>query len=594
MKEKIKELLELLTHTEKKKAVWLFVMMFIGALLEIFSLGILPAFIAIVSNPDLVMQRPWLKQTFDTLAISNQKDLIRAGAIFIILVFIAKNAFAAYLVHQRINYTASIQYRLSSSLLRLYYNAPYTFHLNRNTTDLFSKVSDEVRLIVNSVLLPLISLCMDLLFTVATLVLLLAYEPLISCVSFLIFGVAGLVYWFSVRKKALQYGSQLSFIRTEMFKRIYEGFGGLKDARILNREQHFIKQTIQSFDNTIKASTHQQIVSLLSRPFIETLAILGMLSIVLVVVAQGRPMSGVLTVLALFAIAAVRLLPSVNQIIAGYTGLRSFLYTITPVYNDIKLLEKEEQLLTEHPKEAIPFEHNIVLNEVSYRYPNTEQYAVSALSLTIPKGNAIGFVGTSGSGKTTLVDMILGLLKPVSGTINVDDKNVFDDIRAWQQHIGYIPQQIFLSDNSIRRNIAFGIEDSQIDEEKIHAAINAAQLETLIQQLPEGLDTEIGERGVRISGGQRQRIGIARALYHNPQVLIMDEATSALDNVTEKYVIEAIERLKGNRTIITIAHRLSTVKNCDTLYLMKQGKIIAHGTYNELLQHSEDFKDMHV
>jgi ABC-type multidrug transport system fused ATPase/permease subunit len=594
MKEQIRQLFELLTSAEKKKAVWIFILMFTGALMEIISLGILPGFIAIVSGPELIDKHEWLKRIFSALSVNTQQDLIIAGSICVILVFVIKNIFAALLIHQRINYTAAIQYRLSSTLLKLYYNAPYTFHLNRNSTDLFSKVSDEIRLIVNNILLPLISLCMDIMFTLATLLLLLAYEPMISCISFLIFGLAGVAYWFAVRKKALLYGSRLSFIRSEMFKRIYEGFGGLKDARVLNREHHFIKQTTESFDDTIKASTHQQIVSLLSRPFIETLAILGMLSIVVVVVIQGRPMSEVLVVLALFAIAAVRLLPTVNQILAGYSGLRSFLYTITPVYNDIRLLEKEELLLSEHPAEAMPFEREITLDNVSYQYPGTDQYAVQSLTLILPKGHAIGFVGTSGSGKTTLVDMMLGLLKPVSGTIAVDGKNIMADIRAWQQHIGYIPQQIFLSDNTIRRNIAFGIDDAQIDDRKLDAAIKAAQLESLISQLPEGIDTEIGERGVRISGGQRQRIGIARALYHNPQVLVMDEATSALDNVTEKYVIEAIERLKGNRTIITIAHRLSTVKNCDKLYLMKNGKIIAGGTYDELLTESDEFKEMHT
>ena len=220
--------------------------------------------------------------------------------------------------------------------------------------------------------------------------------------------------------------------------------------------------------------------------------------------------------------------------------------------------------------------------------------AINGITINIKRGEAIGFVGSSGAGKTTLVDVLLGLLIPQLGSIYVDGIDIFEDIRAWQKNIGYIPQSIFLADNTIKRNIAFGINDEEIDDKKLLAAIKAAQLETLIQDLPLGLETEIGERGVRLSGGQRQRIGIARALYHNPQILIMDEATSALDNITERYVVEAIERLKGDRTIITIAHRLSTVKKCDCLYVMKEGKIISSGKYDELLKDSLEFRKMNV
>lgn len=587
----IKKIVTLLTAAEKREAIVLFILMVVASILEIFSLGILPAFIAVVSAPEIIEQHAWIKHLFETFGIETQKQLIVFGSTGIIILFVVKNIFAAYLIQKRIKYTAGIHFRLSSTLLTLYYNAPYTFHLNRNTTDLFSKVSDEVRLIVNNVMLPFITLCMDGLFTVSTLVLLLIYEPVISITSFIIFSVAGVVYWFAVRKKAVEYGSQLSQIRSQMYKNIYEGFGGLKDARVLNREKYFINHTINSFNKTIKASTHQQIISLFSRPFIETLAILGMLCIVMILVFQGRPMASVLAVLALFAIAAIRLLPTINQLITGYTGIKSFIFGVDAVYDDFVNLQKEEQLLHDRHIEPLSFENSIEIRNVKYRYPGVEEYAVNDISINVRKGEAIALVGSSGAGKTTLVDMLLGLLRPDHGAIIVDGKNIFEDIRAWQQNIGYIPQQIFLADQTIKKNIAFGIVDDQIDETKLWNAIRAAQLETLINELPQKLETEIGERGVRLSGGQRQRIGIARALYHNPQVLIMDEATSALDNVTERYVVEAIDRLKGDRTIITIAHRLSTVKNCDTIYFLKHAKIVTSGTYETLLESSSEFKD---
>ena len=590
----LKKIFELLNTKEKRSAYFLLGLMIFGSVLEIVSLGLLPGFIAIVSTPGIIEKYIWVKNALTNLQITSQKELILYGSIIIIIVFVAKNLFAAYLINKRVNYVSGIQLRLSSELLRLYYNAPFTFHLNRNTTNLLNMLSDEVRLLVTNVLLPCLGLIMDILFTVSTLLLLIMVEPMISISAFVIFGLAGIGYWYAVRKKSLKYGSQLSHMRSELNKRIIEGFGGLKDARVLNRESFFMNKTKESFQKTTEASMHQQIVGQMSRPVIETIAILGMLSIVIIVVLQGRPMASVLSVLALFAIAAMRLLPTVNNIIAGYAGIRTFIHTVGPVYADFKSLGKEENILENENETLLPFNHVISINDIEYTYPNTEQPSVKDISLQIKKGEAIGFVGSSGAGKTTLVDILLGLLKPQNGKIEVDGIDVFNDIRAWQKNIGYIPQSIFLADNTIKRNIAFGIEDDEIEDTKLWDAIKAAQLDTLIGELPAGLETEIGERGVRLSGGQRQRMGIARALYHNPQILIMDEATSALDNITEKYVVEAIERLKGDRTIITIAHRLTTVKNCDCLYLMKDGKIIAKGSYDELLNSSEEFRKMNM
>ncbi len=594
MANSISKLVEMLNQGEKRSALLLLLFMLGGALLEVISLGMIPAFIAIVADFSIIERFSILQNITRIFQINNQQDLIWKGSISLIFIFIIKNIYITILLLKRSEFSAKVQYRLSSSLLNLYYNAPYTFHLNRNSSDLFSKVSDEVKIIVMGILLPALGLIMDIIFAISTILILLVYEPGISLVSLLIFLVTGILYWFMVRKKTLAFGSQLTDIRSEMYKRIYEGFGGLKDAKILNREKYFLEATKKSFTKTINATKFQQNVSAVSRPFIETIAVIGMLVIVLVLLYQNRPLHEVLSVLALFAIASIRLLPAINQIMVGFSGIRSFLYTINPVYNDIKELEHESLNLKYHPVNKIPFENAFELKNLTYTYPNNDKPAIYNLSLSIEKGTAIAIVGKSGSGKTTLVDIILGLLHPEKGEIKVDNRNIKDDIRSWQQQIGYIPQQIFLSDSSIKQNIAFGIEENKIDLVKLNRAIAASQLETLMEELPDGVETLIGERGVRLSGGQRQRIGIARALYHDPQILIMDEATSALDNITERYIIEAIDRLKGGRTIITIAHRLSTVKNCDTLYLMKEGVITHSGSYDDLLKHSNEFKEMNI
>ncbi len=594
MKEAISKIFCLLTGNEKRFALVLLLYMIIGSVLEIFSLGILPGFIAIVSDPNLIRKYKIGNELISIVKINSQQQLIVYGSAIIFLVFVIKNIFITFLIKTRINYIADIQMRLSTKLLSLYYHTDYTFHLNRNSSDLFSKVTDEVRIITNNILLPFITILMDVLFSASTLALLLIFEPTISIITFIIFSCSGLIFLAVTKKNTRKYGEQLTFIRSEMYKRVNEGFGGLKDAKVLNRTSYFKQQIIEAFSEVINATKFQQIISLLTRPFIETIAILGMLSITVIIILQGRPMNEVISVLALFSIAVIRLLPSISQVITGISGIRTFMYTVDPIYKDFVSLKENDSLKHDGNEKQVNFINQISINNLSYRYPSADKNSITELNLTIKKGEAIGLVGSSGAGKTTLVDIILGLLDPIDGSIEVDGLPISQNLSGWQKNIGYIPQLIFLSDNTIKRNIAFGIPENQIDNQKLKNAIIAAQLEKLIEELPNGVDTEIGERGVRLSGGQRQRIGIARALYHNPQVLIMDEATSALDNITEKYVIESIERLKGDRTIITIAHRLTTVKNCDCLYLMKNGQIETKGTYEELVRHSSYFKEMNI
>jgi ATP-binding cassette subfamily C protein len=284
--------------------------------------------------------------------------------------------------------------------------------------------------------------------------------------------------------------------------------------------------------------------------------------------------------------------------VSAYAEIRYNIYAIDPVYNDLKLLEKDAGAQMQKDKtngiEPYPFSSSIVFNNVSYRYPQGSAEAVQDINLEIPKGAVIGLVGPSGAGKTTIADMILGLLKPRQGQVLADHQDIFENVRRWQMNVGYIPQFIHLNDDTIRRNIAFGLLDEDVDDEKINQALRAAHLESLVRDLPDGLDTIVGERGMRFSGGQRQRIGIARALYNNPQILVMDEATSALDNITEKSVIESIELLRGDRTIIMIAHRLTTVRNCDVIYLVNDGGILEKGSYDDLMQSSSEFRKMNL
>ena len=276
------------------------------------------------------------------------------------------------------------------------------------------------------------------------------------------------------------------------------------------------------------------------------------------------------------------------------TKLRYNLVVVEPLYRDIKeLAEDRKRFLADRDRKArLELHDRIDAENLHYRYPNSEEVALNGVSFSIPRGSAVAFTGPSGAGKTTLMDVLLGLLKPEQGEVQVDAQDIFGNLSSWQRNIGYIPQHIFLADETLRANIAFGLPDKEMDEEQVWQAVRLAQLEELVAKLPKGLDTVIGERGTRLSGGQRQRVGIARALYHNPQVLVMDEATSALDNITEKQIIRAIEELKGDRTIIMIAHRLTTVENCDKIHFMRNGRIKSVGTYNELIEINEQFKNL--
>ena len=324
------------------------------------------------------------------------------------------------------------------------------------------------------------------------------------------------------------------------------------------------------------------------------MAVVAIMLIAVVMHLQGRPIASIIPVIAMFGVAIVRLMPSIQIIAEMLTNIRYSIVSVNPIYDDLTAMKKYgEEFRTDRQRDAkTTLTHAVQIHDLHYHYPNSDEQALNGVSLEIPKGRAVAFVGPSGAGKTTIVDVLLGLLEPQKGEILVDDKNIFDSISAWQRNIGYIPQFIYLSDDSLRRNIAFGLPDSDIDEEKIHKAVELAQLNELVSRLPDGLDTVIGERGARLSGGQRQRIGIARALYNDPQVLVMDEATSALDNITEQHIIHSIETLKGEHTIIMIAHRLTTVMNCDVLYMMENGKIVDQGAYKELLERNEGFREM--
>ncbi len=569
-------------------------LMILGAFAELVGIGTLPAFIAVVTKPELLQKFPLLNEAIVNAGITTPEKLLTYGAITLIIIFILKNTYITYLGYYKSKVVYDIQLRLSYDLFSAYLKAPYTFHLNRNSSELLGNVYDSVKIVISGVIIPMITIIMEMLLLISIVVLLVTVEPLITLVTVLVFGLAGFTYLKTTKARSVNVGKELQQLRDVVYKVVTEGLIGFKDARILNRENFFIKNFYTSSQKNANGLMHQTFISGLTKPILETIAMIVMLSITIALVLRSNDLAGILPSLALFGFASIRLMPSISQILGSISSLRFSFPAINPVWKDLHYLKTQKiiEFQNHNPDQKIKLQHAITFEDVSYRYPEAPVASLHQVSITIPAGKAVAFVGSSGAGKTTMVDLILGLLYPTQGAIYVDGTNIHENTPAWQKQIGYIPQQIFLADNTIRNNIAFGIPESEIDDEKVWQAIKLAQLEALIKELPEGLETNIGERGVRFSGGQRQRIGIARALYHDPKILVMDEATSALDNITEKSIVQEIETLKGNRTIIVIAHRLTTVLNCDNIYFMDKGLIVDSGSYQELINKNESFRKM--
>lgn len=596
MREIIKKIFYLLPKGDPFKVAILLLMMLIAAVLEVIGIGMIPAFVSIVAAPEQVLNYEPIQGLLSFLNISTDRELLIWGSAALVGAFIVKSIYIITFNFFEARFIFNRRFIVSHDLMRCYMQAPYTFHLGRNTAELLRNISQEVNLIVEGIFITLLQISREAIMSLSILIFLFAVEPWITLFVIAVSGFGAGTFLFATQKKVKRYGLEEQGHRREMIKAVNQGLGGIKDARILNREHEFIK----AFSDEAYASTRLKafirFIQQIPKPVVETSAVITMMLISALMVWQGRPMSTIIPILTLFAMATVRLMPSVQQISSLYTRLKYNLVAIDPIYNDRKNLEQYNRLFNEDrkSKQLLPLKKEISAEEVSYIYPGSEDYekALDRVSFTIPKGGAIAFVGESGAGKSTIVDLLLGLLEPTEGVIRVDGKDIQKSLSAWQKNIGYIPQSIYLGDETIRSNVAFGIPKEESDDKKVWEALELAQLAEMVRKLPLGLDTVIGERGTRVSGGQRQRIGIARALYHKPEVIVMDEATSALDNITEKEITNAIESLKGERTVIIIAHRLTTVENCDTLYLMKEGEIMDSGSYNDLIQRNREFRKM--
>ena len=420
---------------------------------------------------------------------------------------------------------------------------------------------------------------------------LLVVEPVGAVVVVSVLGLAGGGFLSVTRGHSARWGQALHQNEGLRLQVAQEAFGGIKDILLMGRAQVFMSQFERHNVLSARAIERNSTMLALPRLSLELLAVVGLAGLVLVMLGMGRPIDALLPALGLFAAAAFRLIPSINRILASIQLVRFSRPMIDTLYEEMRLLGTPPSETVPAPPNPLPFTRELVLDGISFSYSNSERSALDGISLSIPQGASVGFVGGSGAGKSTLVDVILGLLKPTCGILMADgvDLQVKSNLRAWQDDIGYVPQSIYLSDDTLRRNIAFGVDDAEVDDEAVWSAIRAAQLEELVGELPLGLNTVVGERGVRLSGGQRQRIGIARALYHDPAILVLDEATSSLDTATERSVMEAVRALGGDKTVLIIAHRLSTVEHCDPVFRLERGRIVDSGSFVDVTRNLVGF-----
>jgi ATP-binding cassette subfamily C protein len=490
------------------------------------------------------------------------------------VLYIVKNVYLAFFTYAQARYVYRRQISLGCRLFRAYLNSPYTFFLQRNSAELIHNTNNEAFRVVGDIVVPGMRILMEALVLVAVLCLLVSLEPVVSLALVVLLGGACLIFLRVVRGRVAQLGLDEYRYKKHMIQWVNQGIGGIRDVKLLGRERYFADWFSRNAVGYVHAGQYRAIAIELPRLFLEAVTVLAISGIAVYLLWQHRALDAIVPILSLLAVAAMRLVPSTNRITAAIVSLRFGLPALDAIYSDIRELEAH----TAAPEHVtlVPFESSIEYQHVTFQYPGTTQPVLSDVNLRITRGAAVGLVGPSGSGKTTLVDILLGLLEPTMGCVLVDGRDTSTNLPGWQRQIGYVPQAIYLLDDSVRRNIAFGLSDTDISDDRVWAAVDAAQLRELVDTLPQGLDTSIGEQGIRLSGGQRQRLGIARALYHDPAVLVMDEATSALDRDTETEVVRAIARLKGSRTIITIAHRTTTVKECDTIYELRDGELRMH------------------
>jgi ABC-type multidrug transport system fused ATPase/permease subunit len=575
--ESLKKLSYIFDRKQKIQVALLGVLLFVGGIFETLSVSTLFPIVAVIMDSDAIMENRYVKPFLEILSIDNAKTLIIVLLFLMMGVYIVKNAYLLLLINIQTKFITFSKNRLISRVLREFLNRPYEFYLEADIPTVFRLTDSDIPNVFN-MMMAYLSLASELIVFVMLSLVLIISDWKMTLFLVCVFGFMTALMMKVLKPQLAKLGKKNQDIQSRIAKWRIEAIYGIKDVKVLHREAFFADNYEESGKIGAGIAKRYSVMNSTPRLLIETVFICSILGYIAVYVMLGNDVSNLLSVLTVFGLAAIRLMPCVNRINTYMTEVAYAQPSLEYVYENLNMteitLKGDKTVEALRPEVKIELKNKIVLDSIEYAYPNTDKKIFDNAHMEVPYGKSVGIMGPSGAGKSTIVDILLGLLKVKKGTITCDGVDVFDNYPAWLAQIGYIPQSIYLVDEPIRNNIAFGIADDEIDDDRIWEVLEEAQLKEFIKTLPEGLDTTIGDRGVRLSGGQRQRLGIARALYHNPEILVFDEATSALDNETEAAVMEAINSFHGKKTMVIIAHRLNTIEKCDIIYKVDEGQIV--------------------
>ena len=593
----IKKIYAILSTSERKKGAIVLFMILIMAFLDMLGVASIMPFMAVVSNPEVVENNTILNFLYNlsqNLGVSSLDEFIYVVGIMVFLMLVISLSFKALTVYAETRFCVMREYTIGKRLVEGYLKKPYSWFLMQNSADLGKNILSEVNLVIANALIPIMNIIAQSAVSLALLLLLVIVDPLLAVGVAVILGLTYTLIFRVTKNLLSRIGKERLENNEARYIAVNESFGAAKEVKIGGLENFYTQRFSSPAQTYASNLATANITAQIPRFGLELIVFGSMLLAILYMMNQEGNFTSALPVLSLYALAGYRLMPSLQGIYTSVTQLRFAVAALDAILKELNDIDSESNITTEIDKTPITLKKHIILKNISYSYSNIENPAVEKINLLIPAQSKVGFVGSTGSGKTTSVDLILGLLEPQEGTLEVDDKIINKkNLKAWQASIGYVPQHIYLSDDSILANIAFGLSPKDIDYETVERVSKIANLhDFVVNKLPDQYKTMVGERGVRLSGGQRQCIGIARALYHNPKVLVLDEATSALDNVTEQEVMESVKNLGKDITVIMIAHRLSTIKECDVIFFLENGKLTGKGNFDELLKSNKVFAQM--
>lgn len=573
----LKQLNYIFGKKQKWQSLALLLSIMVGTVLELLGVSTIQPLINAFVKPDMITQNWFFNYLYKAFGLKNMTQMILLIIAGLIGLYLVKNLYLIFMYRWQYKYIYSNMRELSTRMMKSYLSRPYSYHSSKNSSELLRNINQDTADFFG-VIQALVQLTTEGLVVIALACYLFVEDKSITIAVGLALGIVIFIFFKIYKVYLLKIGEKNRFFEAQVTKWVQQAFGGIKEVKVMNKEDFFYNKYDEAYQGRVRSEYTYHTMIAIPKPMIEAICMSALLGATGIKLCMGIGAEYLIPTLSIFVVSAYRLLPSFNRI-TEYMGTIAYQKpAVNAIYRDLKEIDEYNSKCKPQEKtdeiKALPFDKQITIDHLSFHYPDSDKLILNEVSFQIDKNKSIAFIGQSGAGKTTLADIILGVLSPTSGNVSADGQNIALCLNRWHKTIGYIPQNIYLMDDTIASNIAFGIPEKEIDPVRLQRAVERAQLSEVIRQLPKGLNTKVGERGVRFSGGQRQRIGIARALYNEPKILVLDEATSALDNETEKAVMESIDALHGEMTLIIIAHRLSTIRNCDEIYQIGNGKAL--------------------